>query len=185
MSDLTRISALAQRQRDLEDEIEELKEKLSQTQADLYKVSDELLPDALKEVGMASFTLLTGEKVEVNEVIEASIPAIGTCMKNPELWDRRNACIQWLEDNNHPIVKHEVVATFNKEEGEKAQEALDNMKRLTRQVKDLKNVHPQTLLAWARGQIQANLVIPEDLFGLRRYKRTSIVRNKGDESSYF
>ena len=71
---LKSVSALAQRIREAEKAIEKAEAFLKTRKDEMQQLTDELLPAAMEELGMKSFTLEDGAKVEVRQLYGASIP---------------------------------------------------------------------------------------------------------------
>jgi len=115
--DLRRIATLAQEQLRLEGVVTKLNEQLKQAGKDLLKISDDLLPSLMDEVGMQEFTLADGQKVSIKENLYASIT-----QKN------KSAAAQWLLDNGYgSLVKEDVITSFDKGDAEKARALLENL----------------------------------------------------------
>ena len=75
---LKSVSALAQRIREAEKAIETAEAFLKTRKDEMQQLTDELLPAAMEELGMKSFTLEDGAKVEVRQLYGASIPIRAT-----------------------------------------------------------------------------------------------------------
>ena len=74
-SGLKSIAQVARLVRDKEDQVRILEEQLKEVKRQLLKLSDEDLPALLQEVGVNSFTLDDGSKVEVKTTYGAHIKA--------------------------------------------------------------------------------------------------------------
>jgi hypothetical protein len=168
---LGRIAALAQRQLILEDEVADLESMLKNRKEDLRKITDAELPAAMQEVGMTSFTLTDGAKIDVKPYYDCSI--------NDE---RRDAAHAWLRGNDHgDLIKHELKASFGKGEDDTATAAKAALEELGVAVTDKEAVHPQTLKAFVREQIEAGAEgFPLDLFGAHVGQRAKITPRKGN-----
>ena len=87
---LESVSELLRQQLRMEAEIELNELDLKNLKEKHRKLSEEIIPSKMTELGMTSTTMLDGSKVDVVENIYVSIP------KDP---DKSAACYQWLEDN--------------------------------------------------------------------------------------
>ena len=87
---LESVSGLLQQQLKMETEIEIVEIELQNKKEQLKKLSEEIIPAKMTELGMSSTTMVDGSKVDVVENIYVSIP------KDP---DKSKACYSWLEDN--------------------------------------------------------------------------------------
>lgn len=97
---LARLRDLADRQRRLEDEVEEAEEALKSRKAELRKVSEVLIPGLMGEVGIDEFTTSDGLKVTVTSWVRHSIPK-----------GRQAEAYQWLRDNGHGSILKTFVGT--------------------------------------------------------------------------
>ena len=97
---LESVSSLLQEQLKIETEIEIAELELQNKKEKFRKLSEEIIPSKMTELGMTSTTMLDGSKVDVVENIYVSIP------KDP---DKSRACYNWLEDNGlGDIIKNQV-----------------------------------------------------------------------------
>ena len=109
---LESVSSLLQEQLKIETEIEIAELELQNKKEKFRKLSEEIIPSKMTELGMTSTTMLDGSKVDVVENIYVSIP------KDP---DKSRACYNWLEDNGlGDIIKNQVGMSFGKGENEDA-----------------------------------------------------------------
>jgi len=109
---LESVSELLRQQLRMEAEIELDELALKNLKEKHRKLSEEIIPSKMTELGMTSTTMLDGSKVDVVENIYVSIP------KDP---DKSAACYKWLEDNGlGDIIKNNVGMSFGKGENEDA-----------------------------------------------------------------
>ena len=113
--DQTGLESVAELLRDqlrLESTIESTEEQLKNYKEQLRKLSGEVIPGKMAELGMTSTTMMDGSKVDVVEDIYVSIP------KDPQ---KSKACYEWLEDNGlGDIIKNSVGISFGKGESNMA-----------------------------------------------------------------
>jgi len=165
---LKSIAEIARRIRDTEDEIKRTEEFLKARKADLLKLTDEDLPSVFEELGVKSFTLDDGSKVEIKPLYGASIPV-----------DKKEEAFDWLRENGYDdLIKNNVICTFGRGEDEKAQDfARDALARgLAPQQKQ--DVHAQTLKAWVRERVESGDSFPMTLFGAFIGQRAVIQKGK-------
>lgn len=161
---IKQIAVLAARQVDLGTQIEEMKKVLENLEQDLKQVAEVDLPAAMFEAGISSFTLENGTKVTTKEDIYASIPK-----------GKESEAFTWLGDNGFGgIIKHVVSASFGKEEDSRAQEFIKAAKELGLEPEDKRAVHPSTLKAFIKEQLQQGTNLPLDLFGAFQIKKAVI-----------
>lgn len=161
---LTTISQLANRQLGLEREIENLEEQLKQKKEEHRQVSQVDLPEAMAEIGMASFTLDSGAKVNVKPFYNCSIPK-----------DRYDEAMGWLRDNGHgDLIKNTISVDFGKGEDVAAVQFKTSLQEQGTSYTDKTGVHPQTLRAFVREQVETGRPLPLDLLGVFIGQQTSI-----------
>lgn len=165
---LKSVSALARRIRDTEEQIQKAEEFLKERKAQLLKMTDEDLPAVLEEMGLQSFTLDDGSKVEVKPLYGASIPAA-----------RKDEAFEWLRDNGFDdIIKNDVICSFGRGEDEKAVEFARAARERGLSPEQKQAVHAQTLKAWVRERVESGDAFPMDLFGAFVGQRATIKKGK-------
>ena len=149
---LKQVETLAKRQLAAERNVEQCAAELAEAKRALTQINENLLPEAMRACGLREFTLESGEKVMIKEAIRASISEAN-----------RPAAIQWLREHNHgAIIRTKIEASFMP--GDPAVDEVSNyldahsIEHATRN-----NVHPGTLSAWAREQLENGLEIPESI----------------------
>jgi hypothetical protein len=164
---LSRISALAVEQKRKEAELAALEDAVEQKKAEVRDISEFKLPGAMAEAGMATFALADGTKIEIKEAVRASIPKT-----NPE------PAFTYLETHGAAdLVKREIKISFGKGEEAWARKFLADLAKRKRPVKaeNKKTVHPQTLQAYIREQLEEGVDIPLATFGAFIQKFSKIV----------
>jgi hypothetical protein len=163
-AELSKVSAKAQEQLDLEKEIKDLEEQLKETKSRHRAVSELELPEAMQEANLAEIVLTNGAKISVKPFYKGYISE-----------ENRDDAMAWLVDNNHgSLIKNEVTLKFGKNEDEKATATVEKLKQqgLSPDVKQ--GVHPQTLNAFIKEQITGGKDIPSDIFGIYVGSRANI-----------
>jgi len=166
------IAELAERQIVIEDWIEAQQARLKEAAANLKKLSEEKLPEAMRQAGVKTFTLDNGCKVEVDEGV------YGNITKANQPW-----CFGWLrENNNGDLIKNEFKFSFGKGDDEQAKELANHADELGIEYNQKEFIHPQTLGAFIRTEV-ANPEVDHDeewekKFGVFRKRVTKIERPK-------
>ncbi len=166
--ELSSVTELAIQAMGIQDEINKLAADLERKKSDLLTITDFRIPDAMSEIGLEDFTLKSGTRISVKPFYSAKIPD-----------EHKPAAFKWLADNHHDsIIKAEVSVTFGKGERSRADEV---MKLLAKQghipVKS-EGVHPMTLKAFVKEQIEGGQALPQDLFGVYVGKRAKFTEPK-------
>ena len=113
---------------------------------------------------MLDFTLNTGQKLVINDICGASIPA-----------KFKEEAFEWLRQNNaEELIKHDVKMQFGKGEQKMAAKAIELLIEAGYQPSDKETVHAGTLSAWVREQLDRGVDIPKKLFGVFEGKKAII-----------
>ena len=163
-NDLRQVAALVRQQLTLEQRVEDLAAELKKAQLDLSHISAEALPALLAEHGLSELRMADGSKVTVSTVISASISK-----------DRSHDAHGWLRDNGFgDLIKNTVAVTFGKGEDDKAQTLVRELDGNGFNVDQKEGVHPSTLKAFCKEQIEKGVEVPSELFGLFIGQKTTI-----------
>ena len=167
---LESVAELLREQLRLESAIESAEEQLKGYKEHLRKLSSEVIPGKMAELGMTSTTMYDGSKVDVVEDIYVSIP------KDPQ---KSSACYEWLEDNGlGDIIKNNVGMSFGKGEGKEAK-LLENTIKDLGFIPEVKvSVHPSTLKATVRQLVKDGKSVPDNIFSLFIGQKTKITKKK-------
>ena len=153
---LKEMADLCAEQAALEDEMKQLEEQLKAKAKAVRKLSQEIIPAKMSELGLESLTLKDGSSVKVKQLVQASIPV-----------KYREEAFQWLRDNGHgDLIKNQVSATFGKGEDDSASNFIDKIEELGYQPNQKVWVEPMTLKAFVREQISRGSELPMDKFGV-------------------
>jgi hypothetical protein len=163
-NDLKQVSGLVRQQLLLEQRVEDLTADLKKAQADLAHISGEALPAALAEHGLTELKMADGSKVTIATVISANITK-----------DRANEAHDWLRANGHAdLIKNTVSVSFGKGEDEKAAALISQLDLNGWEPDQKEAVHPSTLRAFCKEQIERGTAIPSELFGIYIGQKTTI-----------
>jgi hypothetical protein len=163
---LKTVSSLAQEVSNWEGKVAELDEQLRTAKAKLLELTDRDLPDMMAEVGITNFTLADGSKLEVKQTYGARIPVV-----------HRDAAFAWLKEKGHDdIIKNLVSVPFGRGEDSLATDFINLAQKNGYAPDQKKEVHPQTLKAFVKEQLEKGQEVPMDLFGVFTGQRASIKR---------
>ena len=88
----------------LEEEMEQLAEQLKAKATAARKLSQEIIPARMSELGLESLTLSDGSSIKIKQLVHASIPV-----------KYREEAFDWLREHGPgDIIKNQVSATFGK-----------------------------------------------------------------------
>ena len=156
------------RLRDLEDEFKEDEESLKNKKREIEKISGEVIPTLLSEMGLSSLKLADGSAVEVKPYYAANISV-----------NNREAAYNWLRSNGlGDIIKNEITVSFGRNEENKAATYANLAKGQGYQPTQKLKVEPMTLKALVRERIEAGKEMPTDIFNVFVGNRTKLTRKQ-------
>ena len=156
------------RLRDLEDEFKEDEESLKNKKREIEKISGEVIPTLLSEMGLSSLKLADGSAVEVKPYYAANISV-----------NNREAAYNWLRSNGlGDIIKNEITVSFGRNEDNKAATYANLAKGQGYQPTQKLKVEPMTLKALVRERIEAGKEMPTDIFTVFVGNRTKLTRKQ-------
>lgn len=165
---LKSIAQVARLVRDKEATLANLEAEVKNLKKELLKLTDEDLPALLQEVGMNSFTLEDGSKVEVKPTYGAHIKV-----------ENKDKAYEWLRANGYDdIIKNVVSCQFGRGEDIDASKFYDFALTAGFNPEQKTDVHPQTLKAFVRERVETGDEFPMDLFGAFVGQRATIKRSK-------
>ena len=164
------VAELLREQLKLEELIESMEETVKINKENLRRLSGEIIPEKMAELGMTATEMYDGSKVQVVEDIYVSIP------KDPE---KSKACYELLDDNGlGDIIKNQVGMSFGKGEGKKAK-ALESQIKEMGLIPEVKvSVHPSTLKATIKKWHEEGKSVPDNTFSLFIGQKTKITKKK-------
>lgn len=164
------LSELADRQAKAEAEVSRLEDELEKAKAHYRDICERQLPEAMQEVGMEEFSTTTGLKIFIKNDLRANLSG-----------ERLYHGLKWLRDHgNQALIKRVISVPFGAGEDEKAQQTLEKLEGFP--AEDKQTVHPQTLAAFIREQLQAGVNIPLELFGVFQ-QRVAVITRPGEQKS--
>jgi len=156
LKDLGDIGALGKKLTEMASLIDDEEKKLKKLKADYKKLSEEDIPDKLREVGISEFKLLDGTKLSIQPYYSARITP-----------DNREVCFNWLESNGlGDVIKNTVSANFGRGEDEVAQELMAKLEKDGHTLTQKKWVEPMTLKAVVKEQVEKGNDLPLETFNV-------------------
>jgi hypothetical protein len=139
-------------------------DKLADANAELRKLRDADLPEAMTACNLAEFRTTDGHHIIIKDIVAASIPA-----------SRREEALAWLRDHGHAgLIKRAISVSLARGQDKLGDEVIKAMKALGVEVTATDGVHAQTLSAWAREMAEHNTPLPDDLLGIYRGRQAII-----------
>ncbi len=145
-AELAKVRDLALKQVELLKRVISLQEQLDAANAALKLNQEVELPDLLLKLGVTNFGLRGGHSVDLQEIVNASIP------KDEAITREAHA---WLEDHKHFVVKRRIQIFFGRDDMAWAKKFLADCARRKKplQLEEKEWVEPQTLGALVREQL--------------------------------
>jgi len=182
-NELGAVSGLAERQKNLEDEISNLEAKLKQAKKNLRTISEQDLPLLMQSLNIKEFKLNDGTRVSVNEIVSGSIPSQGAIDKakgdiRDELKLRQQRCFEYLRKNKaEALIRNVVEVQFQSGDDKKFISFIKEVAEKDYLYSSKAGVHPQSLNAWLKEQISEGKNVPFEDFRLFTGNRAKIERS--------
>lgn len=165
---LKMISGLADRQVEIERYIAKCEENLEKAKSNWRNIAEKELPNAMQEIGMAEFKLSNGTTISVKQKVYAAIPK-----------DNKGPAFAWLREQNlDGVIKNIVAVQFSKGEDAKALELAESLAEQGLVPEQTQTVHPQTLMALIREQLDKGVEVPLEHFGAHVVNQAKVVLPK-------
>ena len=154
--------------RKLEDEVKSDEEDLKNKQKEVERISGEVIPTMLSEMGLSSLKLADGSAVDVKPYYTANISIAN-----------REAAYGWLRSNGlGDIIKNDITVSFGRNEDNKAAQYANLARGQGFEPTQKLKVEPMTLKALVRERIEAGKDMPMDTFNVFVGNRTKITRKQ-------
>ena len=154
--------------KELEDEIKADEESLKNKKKEIERISGEVIPTMLSEMGLSSLKLADGSAVDVKPYYAANISIAN-----------REAAYSWLRSNGlGDIIKNDITVSFGRNEDNKAAEYANLARGQGFEPTQKLKVEPMTLKALVRERIEAGKDMPMDTFNVFVGNRTKITRKQ-------
>ena len=154
--------------KELEDEIKADEESLKNKKKEIERISGEVIPTMLSEMGLSSLKLADGSAVDVKPYYTANISIAN-----------REAAYGWLRSSGlGDIIKNEITVSFGRNEDNKAAEYANLARGQGFEPTQKLKVEPMTLKALVRERIEAGKDMPMDTFNVFVGNRTKLTRKQ-------
>ena len=143
-------------------------DKMKSTKKDIERLSGEVIPTMMTEIGLSELKLQDGSHLKVSTSYKAHITEAN-----------KQAAFNWLRDNGlGDIIKNEISVSFGRGEDNKAAHYAELAKGQGLEPTQKLKVEPMTLKALVRERIEAGKEMPTEIFGVFTENKTTIKRNK-------
>jgi hypothetical protein len=166
--DLKTVGELAHEQLRLEKLLEEQEEVLRTIKDQLTDVREFKLPNAVEKFGFSEFKLKDGSSVTIKEEVYAGITD-----------ENKPAAFEWLaKTGNDGLIKNEVKCPFGKGQDQEAKLLVDLLNNHGYSFTNSRTIHPQTLKAFVKHQMEDGKAVPMDIFSIHVKKIANIKQPK-------
>ena len=171
MSKTENIQSLADQVERLEgllSRIEMSEDNLKNLKKEYQRISGEVIPTMMSEMGLSELKLQDGSHLKVSTSYRATITEAN-----------KEAAFTWLRNNGlGDIIKNEISLFFGRNEDNKAADYAALAQERGYQPTQKLKVEPMTLKALVRERIEAGKEMPTEIFGVFSENKTTIKRNK-------
>ena len=152
--------------RAMEDQLKIMEDALKTKKKEIDRVSGEVIPTMLSEMGLSQLKLADGSSVDVKPFYSATISA-----------QNKDKAYSWLRTNGlGDIIKNDISVSFGRNEDDKAAKYADLAKSNGFQPTQKLKVEPMTLKALVRERIEAGKEMPTEIFNIFVGNKTTIKR---------
>ena len=148
--------------------IEASESNIKDLKKEYQRISGEVIPTMMSEMGLAELKLSDGSHLKVSTTYRATITEAN-----------KETAFNWLRNNGlGDIIKNEILVSFGRNEDNKAATYAELAKGQGFQPTQKMKVEPMTLKALVRERIEAGKEMPTEIFGVFSENKTTIKRNK-------
>ena len=148
--------------------IETSENNIKDLKKEYQRISGEVIPTMMSEMGLAELKLSDGSHLKVSTTYRATITEAN-----------KETAFNWLRDNGlGDIIKNEILVSFGRNEDNKAADYANLAKGQGFQPTQKMKVEPMTLKALVRERIEAGKEMPTEIFSVFTENKTTIKRNK-------
>jgi len=150
---LKNITELAKRQLAAERTVAAASGSLDEAKRNLRRINENLLPEAMTEIGMEQFKLSEGIEIKINEALRASISEAN-----------RPAAYDWLREHGHDaIIKKTVTITFDPGQEQNYDSVVKFLEDNDIEFDGRSSIHARTLTAWVGNQLREGNPVPDEI----------------------
>ena len=164
LDSLAQLQELVTRNIKQKEHIKKMEEYLVLKKAEEREVSEKLIPRLLESLGMSELKTVGGQKVTVKKVYHAKISN-----------NNASEAFAWLKANGHSaIVRDKIGVDLGLGDESAAEQVMESLDAMGLPISRSCSVHPQTLKAFVKEQIESGNEFPKDLFGVYEHYTTEI-----------
>jgi hypothetical protein len=188
--ELVQVAALTQRMLQLVKAMEEIDLQREKLNDEFERIRSADLPGLMESIGLKTFTLSTGETVNIKPIIKGNLPTELAILKEKdkdkqaELRDRFEQGIAFLQERGAgALIKNCIEAELGKGSEKLAAQAIVVLNKLGIDPVNYRAVNSNSLNAWLSEQLAQGAEIDPDLFKLYSGSRAEVKQVKRDSLS--
>jgi|TARA_R100000656_G_C3928635_1_gene124334 hypothetical protein len=165
---LDKVSRLANEAARLQEDVDNAEDLYKNFKKSLKKVTDELLPDAMEELGIENLTLSDGSRIEIKPVYSATI-----------LVDKKEEAFKFIRQcGDDDIIKNNVTVTFGRGEMNEAEAFTEWVADKGLIPNQTQKIEPSTLRAWFKSRVEDGLPVTTDAITTYMSNHAKITRKR-------
>lgn len=161
---LAAIVQLAERQLELQEEVNQIELQLKKKAEELKNISQNILPDAMENAGISELKLSNGAKLSLKKDMSIAVPK-----------SRMEDICEWLREQKHDsLILHQLVTEIPKGKDDLAAKAIKLLAPLKLMIQDTENVNSTSLKALLKDLRAKGSDVDLGFFGAYEYKKAEI-----------
>jgi len=150
----TQLSGHVRQLRSIEQQIADAEDHIKALKQQKHNLSTEIIPNMMDQMGVERLDV-DGVSVVRKNIVHASIPPA-----------RKEEAFEWLRQNGHDdIIKNDIICSFGRGQDNEAGHVLGSLREQGYDPQQKVQVHPMTLKAFVREQIEQGSNIDLEMFG--------------------
>lgn len=155
-----------------QERVKALERELDQAKAEQHRLERDDMPELMRELELASFSMRDGRKVELVDDFACGIPR-----NNPQ------PALRWLDEHGFGgLIKTKIEVSLDREDHDRASDLAAAIQAqaialgVAAESQSSETVHPMTLKAFIKEQLEKGVSIPFEQFGIYPFSRAKITR---------
>jgi hypothetical protein len=168
--ELSKISRWASKALELQAEIDIIETHLKQLNRELVQIVEVDLPSAMMAAGSTEFTMTSGNKIKIEDVLQGSLS------KDENM---REFTLQWFIDNGgQENIKDHFEIDYTKGQYERAKMLRELLQERQVHFDEFESIHHSTMKSFLHEKLREGTMPPFDKMGVRYFKRANIKQVK-------
>lgn len=178
---LKRITEMGKRLVQIKEAEARLQERLKELSEESERISGADLPGVMQELSLKDFTLESGDKIVLKNIVKGNLPTESAILKEQdptariELKTRFEQGMRYLESNGaSALIKNVVMAEMGKDSIVLSKKAIAALKKLKIDATLTRGVNPNSLNAWIKERIEAGDEVDPEIFKIYTGTRAEV-----------